>query len=78
MYNLSDEQTEYQIEQHESIPAKLLIDNDDRGQELLADSAYVGKNVKSVMRKYQMKDRVIKRSVRGEKPVRNELILLAH
>lgn len=54
-------------EQHDSIPTKLLIDNDDRGQELHADSAYIGKNVKSVMRKYQMKDRVIKRSVRGKK-----------
>ena len=107
MYNLSDEQTEYQIvdrtsfsgflglasgdkvadartiwafreqltkkavttsaDQHDSVPAKLLIDNDDRGQELYADSAYVGKSVKSVMRKYQMKDHVIKRSVRGKK-----------
>ena len=104
MYNLSDEQTEYQIvdrtsfrdflglasgyknhakvdaksklikkavttsaEQHDSVPTRLLIDNDDRGQELHADSAYIGKNVKSVMRKYQMKDRVIKRSVRGKK-----------
>ena len=47
-------------EQHDSVPAKLLIDNDDRGgQELYADSAYIGKSVKSVMRKYQMKDRVI-------------------
>ena len=54
-------------EQHDSIPTKLLIDNDDRGQELYADSAYIGKKVKSVMRKYQMKDRVIKRSVRGKK-----------
>ncbi|MCQ2316736.1 MAG: hypothetical protein MJZ85_08680 [Bacteroidales bacterium] len=54
-------------DQHDSVPAKLLIDNDDRGQELHADSAYIGKSVKSVMRKYQMKDRVIKRSVRGKK-----------
>ena len=54
-------------EQHDSVPAKLLIDNDDREQELHADSAYIGKSVKSVMRKYQMKDRVIKRSVRGKK-----------
>ena len=101
MYNLSDEQTEYQIvdrtsfrnflglasgdkvpdaksklikkavttseEQHDSVPTRLLTDNDDRGQELHVDSAYIGKNVKSVMRKYQMKDRVIKRSVRGKK-----------
>ena len=52
-------------EQHDSIPTRLLIDDDDRGQELHADSAYIGKNVKGVMRKYQMKDRVIKRSVRG-------------
>ena len=54
-------------EQHDSIPTKLLVDNDDRGQELHADSAYIGKNVKSVMRKHQMEDRVIKRSVRGKK-----------
>ena len=54
-------------EQHDSVPTRLLIDNDDRGQELHADSAYIGKNVKSVMRKYQMKDRVIKRIVRGKK-----------
>lgn len=54
-------------EQHDSIPVKSLIDNDDKGQELHADSAYIGKKVKSVMRKYQMKDRVIKRSVRGKK-----------
>ncbi len=74
MYNLSDEQTEYQIvdrksfrnflglasgdknhakvdaksklikkavttsaEQHDSVPTKLLIDNDDRGQEVIRD-----------------------------------------
>ena len=46
-------------EQHDSVTVKLLIDNDDRGQELHTDSAYVGEKVKGVMRKYQMKDRVI-------------------
>ena len=52
---------------HDSIPAKLLIDNGDRGQELYADSAYVGKSVKNVMRKYGMKDRVIKRNTKDKK-----------
>ena len=53
-------------EQHDSIPTKLLIDSDDYGQELYADSAYIGKGVKNLMRRFGMKDRVIKRKVRGK------------
>ena len=53
-------------EQHDSIPVKLLIDSDDYGQELYADSAYIGRNVKRVMHKFGMKDRIIKRKVKGK------------
>ena len=35
-------------EQHNSVPTKLLIDSDDYGQELYADSAYIGKKVKNL------------------------------
>lgn len=52
---------------HDSQPVKELVDENDRGQELFADSAYIGKGVKRVMRKYRMKDRVIKRNTRGKK-----------
>ncbi len=53
-------------EQHDSIPTKLLIDSNDYGQELYADSAHIGKSVKNLMRRFEMKDRVIKRKVRGK------------
>ena len=53
-------------EQHDSVPTKLLIDSDDYGQELYADSAYIGKGVKKLMRRFGMKDRVIKRKVKGK------------
>ena len=52
-------------EQHDSVPTKLLIDSDDYGQELYADSAYIGKKVKNLMRRFGMKYRVIKRKVKG-------------
>ena len=52
---------------HDSKPAKQLVDESDRGQTLHADSAYIGKGVKRVMRKYNLKDRIIKRNVRGKK-----------
>ncbi|MDD2286138.1 MAG: IS5 family transposase [Paludibacter sp.] len=52
-------------EQHNSVPTKLLIDSDDYGQELYADSAYIGKKVKNLMRRFGMKYRVIKRKVKG-------------
>ena len=52
---------------HDSKPTKDLVDDSDNGQELHADSAYIGKGVKRIMRKHNMKDRVIKRSVKGKK-----------
>ena len=52
---------------HDSKPVKELVDSSDDGQELYADSAYIGKGVKGVMRKHNMKDRVIKRNVKGKK-----------
>ena len=38
-----------------------------RREDLFADSAYIGKGVKRVMRKFGMKDKVIKRNTRGKK-----------
>ena len=38
------------------------IIKEDRGEDLFADSAYIGKGVKRVMRKFEMKDKVIKRN----------------
>ena len=52
---------------HDSQPTKQLVDESDTGQEFHADSAYIGKGVKRVLRKYNMKDRIIKRNVRGKK-----------
>ena len=52
---------------HDSKPVKELVDENDRGEDLFADSAYIGKGVKRVMRKFGMKDRVIKRNTRGKK-----------
>lgn len=52
---------------HDSKPTKDLMDDSDDGQELHADSAYIGKGVKRIMRKHNMKDRVIKRSTKGKK-----------
>ena len=52
---------------HDSKPTKELVDDSDNGQELHADSAYIGKGVKRIMRKHGMKDRVIKRNTKGEK-----------
>ena len=52
---------------HDSKPVKELVDENDRGEDLLADSAYIGKGVKRVMRKFGMKDKVIKRNSRGKK-----------
>lgn len=52
---------------HDSKPTRALVDKSDQGQELYADSAYIGKGVKRVMQKYNLKDRVIKRNVRGKK-----------
>lgn len=52
---------------HDSQPTKALADDSDKGQELYADSAYIGKGVKRVLRRYGMKDRVIKRNVKGKK-----------
>lgn len=52
---------------HDSKPVKELVDENDRGEDLLADSAYIGKGVKRVMRKFGMKDKVIKRNTRGKK-----------
>lgn len=48
--------------EHDSKPVKELVDENDRGEDLLADSAYIGKGVKRVMRKFGMKDKVIKRN----------------
>ena len=50
---------------HDSKPVKELVDENDRGEDLFADSAYIGKGVKRVMRKFGMKDKVIKRNTRG-------------
>lgn len=52
---------------HDSKPVKELVDENDRGEDLFADSAYIGKGVKRVMRKFGMKDKVIKRNTRGKK-----------
>ena len=52
---------------HESKPTKELVDDSDNGQELHADSAYIGKGVKKIMRKHNMKDRIIKRNTKGKK-----------
>lgn len=52
---------------HDSKPTKELVDKTDEGQPLFADSAYIGKGVKGIMRKFKMKDRIIKRNVRGKK-----------
>ena len=52
---------------HDSQPTADLIDKSDEGQPLNADSAYIGKGVKKLIRKYHMKDRVIKRGTRGKK-----------
>ena len=52
---------------HDSKPTKELVDKTDEGQCLFADSAYIGKGVKGIMRKFKMKDRIIKRNVRGKK-----------
>ena len=52
---------------HDSKPTCALVDKSDQGQELYADSAYIGKGVKRVLRKYGLKDRIIKRNVRGKK-----------
>ena len=35
---------------HDSKPVKELVDENDRGEDLFADSAYIGKGVKRVMR----------------------------
>ena len=43
------------------------IIKEDWGEDLFADSAYIGKGVKRVMRKFGMKDKVIKRNTRGKK-----------
>ena len=51
---------------HDSKPVKELVDEND-GEDLFADSAYIGKGVKRVMRKFGMKDKVIKRNTRGKK-----------
>lgn len=51
---------------HDSKPIKELVDDSDNGQELHADSAYIGKGVKRIMRKHNMKDRVIKRNTKGK------------
>ena len=45
-----------------SKPVKELVDENDRGEDLFAESAYIGKRVKRVMRKFEMKDNVIKRN----------------
>ena len=52
---------------HDSKPVKEFVDENDRGEDLFADSAYIGKGVKRVMRKFGMKDKVIKRNTRGKK-----------
>ena len=39
----------------------------DTGQELYADSAYIGKGVERGLRKYGLKDRIIKRNIKGKK-----------
>lgn len=48
---------------HDSQPTHALVDKSDQGQELYVDSAYIGKGVKRVLKKYGMKDRIIKRNV---------------
>ena len=52
---------------HDSQVVEKLIDEKDNGENFYADSAYVGKNVKRVLRKHKMKDKVIKRAKRGQK-----------
>ncbi len=53
--------------EHDSKPVRELVDESDTGQDFLGDSAYIGKGVKRVMRKFKLKDRVIKRNVKGKK-----------
>ena len=48
-------------------PVRELVDESDTGQDFLGDSACIGKGVKRVMRKFKLKDRVIKRNVNGKK-----------
>jgi hypothetical protein len=55
--------------EHDSKPVKDLVDENDRGEDLFADSAYIGKGVKRVMWKFGMKDKVIKRNTRGKKNI---------
>ena len=52
---------------YDSKPVKEIVDENDRGEDLLADGVYIGKGVKRVMRKFGMKDKVIKRNTRGKK-----------
>ena len=50
---------------HDSKPTKELVDDSDDGQELHADSAYIGKGVKKIMRKHHMKDRTLQHNSDG-------------
>lgn len=53
--------------EHDSKPVRELVDESDTGQDFLGDNAYIGKGVKRVMRKFKLKDSVIKRNVKGKK-----------
>ena len=60
---------------HDSQATKYLIDSGDSVQELLADSAYIGKGVKKVMRKFKMKDSIIKRAVKGKNLSKHQITI---
>ncbi len=46
---------------------KELVDENDRGEDLLANSAYIGKWVKRMIQNFGMKGKVFKRNTRGKK-----------
>ena len=63
----SDETMEMEAPRQHNTREENKIIKEDRGEDVFADSAYIGKGVKRVMRKFGMKDKVIKRNTRGKK-----------
>ena len=63
----SDETMEMEAPRQHNTREENKIIKEDRGEDLFADSAYIGNGVKRVMRKFEMKDKVIKRNTRGKK-----------
>lgn len=52
---------------HDSRATEMLVNEDDNGQPFSGDSAYIGPAVKKILRKHNMKDRIIKRNTKGKK-----------